>query len=124
MRTHKMEKQKLLTFGLMAILVICIVLISGCVKEKSETLTPTPTPSVTPTPTATLTPAPASFKTCTELNGYVCEVGEECQGEWLDASDTFSCCSEKCKSSISEEELLTIDLFEVNPENEELGDVT
>jgi hypothetical protein len=111
MKTHKMEKQKLLTFGLIAILVICIVLISGCVKEKSETLTPTPTPSVTPTPTATLTPAPASLKTCTELNGYVCEVGEECQGEWLDASDTFSCCSEKCKSSISEEELLTIEDF-------------
>lgn len=54
----------------------------------------------------------------------MCEVGEECPGEWLDASDTFSCCSEPCKSTISDEEILTIEPFELDPENEVLGDVT
>ena len=120
-----MEKRKLLT-GLIAISVICIVLSSGCVKEKGATPTPTstPAPSVTPAPTATSTSASGSLKTCAELNGYECGMGEECPGEWLDASDTFSCCSEPCTSSTSDEGIVTIEPFELNPENEELGELT
>lgn len=60
------------------------------------------------------------LETCEELGGYICEVGEECEGEWLDASDTFRCCS--CNCTASEEEPLTIEPFEPTPENEELGD--
>jgi hypothetical protein len=109
--------------GLLAISVLCIVLTSGCVKEKGATPTPPPAPSATLTPTLTASLA-GGLKTCAELNGYVCEVGDECPGEWIDASDTFSCCSKPCTSSISEAGLLTIEPFEPNPENEELGDVT
>jgi len=36
-----MRKQKLLTFGLMALLVMSIIFISGCVQEESSTKTPT-----------------------------------------------------------------------------------
>jgi len=64
-------------------------------------------------------PAESELKTCEELNGYLCEVGEECSGEWLEASDTFSCCNCSCGA---QEELLTIDPFESGVENEEVGD--
>jgi len=58
-------------------------------------------------------------KTCEELTGYLCEVGEECGGEWLGASDSFRCCN--CSCGV-QEELLTIDPFELDVENEEVGD--
>ena len=64
-------------------------------------------------------PAESQLKTCEELNGYLCEVGEECSGEWLEASDTFRCCN--CSCGV-QEELLTIDPFELDVENEEVGD--
>jgi hypothetical protein len=121
-RFHNMEKHKLLA-GLLALSVICVALTSGCVKEEGPRPTPTSTPSATPTPTITTSVA-GKLKTCAELNGSVCEVGEECQGEWLDASDTFSCCSKPCISGISEAGILTINPFEPEPENEELGDIT
>ncbi|RZN36907.1 MAG: hypothetical protein EFT35_07425 [Methanophagales archaeon ANME-1-THS] len=113
-----MQKHQLLA-GLLALSVLCIVLTSGCVQEKGAT--PTPPPSAPPTLSTSVA---GGLKTCTELNGYVCEVGDECPGEWLDASDTFSCCSKPCTSSIREAGVLTIEPFEPNPENEELGDVT
>ena len=62
----------------------------------------------------------AAMKTCEELGGYICEEGVTCSGEWLDASDTFRCCS--CDCSMSQDEPLTIEPFEPAPENEDLGD--
>ena len=128
-----MEKRKLLV-ELIAISAICIVLASGCVKEEgtapSSTPTSTPTsttttaPSVTSTPSTTPITESGGLKTCAELNGYECEMGEDCSGEWLDASDTFSCCSEPCTSSTGDDGIVTIEPFELNPENEELGGVT
>jgi PBP1b-binding outer membrane lipoprotein LpoB len=41
-----MEKQKLMSFGLMVILVIGIIFISGCVQEESPTKAPTTQPSI------------------------------------------------------------------------------
>lgn len=130
-----MGKNKLLT-GLIAISVICIALTSGCVKENGSAPSPAATPTSTPKPTSatepSVTPAPSAasidesggLKTCAELNGYECGMGEDCPGEWLDASDTFCCCSEPCTSSTGDEGVLTIEPFEPNPENEELGEVT
>ena len=60
-------------------------------------------------------------KTCAELGGYTCDVGEECEGVWLDVADTFSCCSQSCKSSVGGD-VINIDAFELAPENEDLGD--
>ena len=61
-------------------------------------------------------------KTCAELNGDVCDVGEDCGGQWLDATDTFSCCSQSCQSSANGS-IIDIDTFELAPENEDLGDI-
>ena len=118
-----MEKRKLLT-GLIALSLICIALTSGCVNEKRTTPSPSSTPALTPTPAPSVTPASDGLQSCTELNGFECGMGEDCPGEWLDASDTFSCCSEPCTSSTGAEGVLTIEPFEPNPENEELGEVT
>lgn len=132
-----MEKQNLLVFGVIAILVIGILLIGGRNRERGPTETPSPTqPGPVPdqpdsgpdqpgpgTNQSTSTPQIAGLETCTELNGYVCGIGEDCLGVWLDASDTFSCCSKNCKSAIEEGDILSIDPFETTPENEDLGDI-
>jgi hypothetical protein len=61
------------------------------------------------------------LKTCAELNGFECDVWEECNGEWLDAADSFRCCASECDGD--SEDMQVIDLFEETPENEELGDI-
>jgi len=33
---------------------------------------------------------------CSEQDGYICDFDESCEGVWLDASDTGSCCSIPC----------------------------
>jgi hypothetical protein len=101
------NRQKYLMFGVLALVVVGMIFVIGCVRQQN---------SVTPDMTSGL-------KTCAELNGYECGVGDECQGDWLDASDTFSCCSELCESCIDEEDLLTIDLFEEITEDEDLGEI-
>lgn len=75
-------------------------------------------------PTEAIKPPSESFvsKTCAELNGYICDMGEDCRGKWLDeAVDTFSCCSQSCKASVND--IIDIDTFELTPENEDLGDI-
>jgi len=41
-------------------------------------------------------------ETCFDLGGYVCGTGEECDGTYLDASDTYDCCSIACVESCAE----------------------
>jgi len=65
----------------------------------------------------------SSLKTCAELNGFICGIGENCDEEWLDAYDTFYCCSCECGSSGDGEEILDIGLFEETPENDDFGEV-
>lgn len=57
-----------------------------------------------------------TLSTCVELGGNICTVGIECTGEWLEATDTFDCCSVECGG-----EIITIDPFETNEEIEDLG---
>ena len=58
----------------------------------------------------------SDFKTCSELGGEICTAGIECSGKWLDASDSYECCSVTCGSDI-----LTIDPFDINEDNDDLG---
>ncbi len=109
-----MEKQKLLTLGLATILLAAVICLSGCVGGK-----PQPSQATTTQPHQEI----SDLNTCARLNGHICEVGEDCTGEWLKASDTFSCCSKKCRSTLNEEEILTLEPFKPSPENKDLGDV-
>ncbi len=104
------------------ILIIALISTSGCVGGKNRQTQTTQTTQ--PQTTQTTQPPEKDFdlETCADLGGYICDVGEECEGKWLDAFDTFSCCSERCESTL--EDKLVIDPFDVNPENEDLGDVT
>lgn len=119
-------------FGLIIIVVFAIflgaVLIGGNKEEKNGTspAEEKEKPVVNEEeekPEETLPTKIAALKTCVELNGYVCEVGNECEGKWLDASDTFSCCSKKC--GVGEGEILSIEPFDLeSDESEELGSIT
>lgn len=39
---------------------------------------------------------PQPTKTCSQLNGKVCDTNQTCNGSWLTASDTTKCCSTTC----------------------------
>ncbi len=80
------------------ILVLCI-LAAGCtsapVAKPVPTSQPTPymTKAVTPVPVPQVTVSDDGSKTCTELKGTPVVPGQVCPGSWLNASDSFSCCS-------------------------------
>ena len=63
------------------------------------------------------------LKTCAELNGYVCNENQDCNGTWVNASDTFRCCSCECQSLVNESAILMIDTFDENLMNDSLGDI-
>ena len=65
----------------------------------------------------------SGLKTCAELNGYLCNESEECNGTWFDAVDSFRCCSCECSLAINEADLLLTESFDETPENEDLGEV-
>lgn len=89
----------------------------------SETQTPTPTVSgVVSQPTTTLPFTTTTWpvvtstldsRTCTQLGGYECVIGDECPGSWLEAADTFNCCSTRCE----EVEMLEIEPFQTDPDD-------
>lgn len=120
-------------FGLIIIVIIAVllgaVLIGGNKEEKNGTspVEEKENPVAEEEeekPAETLPTKIAALKTCAELNGYVCEAGNECEGKWLGASDTFSCCSKKCGPG-AEGETLSIDPFDLeSDESEELGNIT
>jgi len=120
--------------------IAAILLASGCVRDKGNLAAPGPAGDQEPGPGDQKAgpgegeqtapddggndePDEADFS-CSGLGGFECDVGEECQGEWLDATDSFSCCSQACEPVADNEDILTIDPFETNPENEDLGDLT
>jgi hypothetical protein len=98
--------------------------ISGCAKKQDsmQETTHEVTETATELPTQPSEAKGIPSKTCAELDGDICEAGEECTGEWLYASDTFSCCSKKCEYE-GGQEIITIEAFELSEENEELGDL-
>ncbi len=104
-------------FGLIIIVVIVVLIGAALIDGNKETEEEKP---VEESSTQKIT----SLKTCAELNGYICGVGDECGGKWLDASDTFSCCSKKCEASAGGE-ALSIEPFDLESgESEELGSLT
>ncbi len=93
--------------GCLFIAVLGILLVSGCTQRQNQVST-------------------GSFlnlKTCAEQHGHECDVGVDCECGWLDASDTFYCCKCECTAETNQDDLLTIDTFDENPENEELGEI-
>jgi predicted small secreted protein len=69
------------------------------------------TPLVTPVPLRTVQETGAG--TCSQLGGDRCSDDEDCAGSWLDAADSFSCCSRPCSGTGGT--VLTIVPFEPLP---------
>lgn len=107
-----MEKQKLLVLGLTTILLAAVICLSGCVGEKPQ-----------PSQATTTQPQQETLETCAQLNGRICDVGDDCTGEWLKASDSFTCCSKECESPAEGTEKEVIKPFETTPENKDLGEL-
>jgi len=61
------------------------------------------------------------YENCSSLNGTTCNSTAVCGGNWLDASDSLSCCSSNC--SVQTSKVISIELFELNPEEKDLGDI-
>jgi len=129
-----MNRASLFSLFCLALLVTSLCM-AGCVRDRADrgTVTDTLTPSpvittapaagvpATPAPVATAVPArtanEVTHKTCTQLGGDICVVTSECPGSWLDAVDSFSCCSRPCTGMA--DEVLTIEPFEPLPADEE-----
>jgi len=52
---------------------------------------------------------------CSNQNGFICDTWEKCEGNFLNAIDTFTCCDKKCTPYIHEE----INIEEFVPINSE-----
>ena len=97
-----------------------ILIMSGCVRDTQPMQ-----PGGGNQPTGGNEPSGGTgLKTCTGLGGHECTASEECDGTWLEASDSFSCCSQECTPVVDDSEILDIDPFEPSEENEELGDLS
>lgn len=123
----------------MALLVSSLCM-AGCVRDRADramvtdTLTPSPVITTAPAASVPATPAPAApavpsrtanevtHKTCTHLGGDICDATGDCPGSWLNAADSFSCCSRPCTGMA--DETLTIEPFEPLPADEEQGPIS
>ncbi len=82
------------------LLILCI-LAAGCTSK--TTVQPIPVTTVpathpvtkvlTPVPTTQVTVTDDGSKTCSQLKGTIAIPGQVCPAIWLNASDSFSCCS-------------------------------
>jgi hypothetical protein len=94
--------------GAAILILLCLVMAAGCSGRSEgpgapaqEPTEPRPTTKIPVTPEPSPLPTPGdggglfAEQTCTEQGGTVVVAGQDCTGEWLGASDTFSCCSEK-----------------------------
>lgn len=103
-------------------LLISSLFIAGCMRDRAGRDAPGPAPDRSLSPPAGQASAPASAtappvtgfvgRTCASLGGDICTAGEECTGSWLNAQDSFSCCSRVCTGSAGSGTILTIAPFE------------
>jgi len=68
-------------------------------------------------------PAGSTGQTCIQLGGDICTTGEDCSGSWLDARDSFSCCSIPCSGTETAGSVITLEPFEPSPTMDDLVDI-
>jgi len=120
-----MDRRTLL-IGLLALILVGAILACGCARERrGETSPPAPPALRTPPRPAqpTVTPAVPGAGTCSALGGSTCSPGTDCPGTWLDASDSFSCCSQSCTGA-GGSAAVTIEPYQTEATNTGLGDIT
>lgn len=58
---------------------------------------------------------------CAAQDGDVCSMGEECDGYWIEAADTFSCCSRPCVSASKNDSVETPVMAGTRPKGDVQG---
>ena len=129
-----MNRASLFSLFCVALLVGSLCM-AGCVRDRAErgvvtdTLATSPVITTAPAAGVPATPAPAAAtvtaqavkevtgRTCSQLGGDICPATGNCSGSWLDAADSFCCCSRPCTGMPGE--VLTIEPFEPLPADEE-----
>ncbi|MBI4439736.1 hypothetical protein HY638_02080 [Candidatus Woesearchaeota archaeon] len=95
------------------ILLAALILVAGCAKKAAQDK------SVVDSGNAPEIKQVEPGKTCSSLGGDICSAGENCGGEFLESSDSFSCCSESCVAR----EQKSFSTFDFGQENQALGSV-
>jgi predicted small secreted protein len=108
---------------LCVILLVSSLCVAGCVQDQAGrgamNATPGETPVITIPPSSPATPVPVhtvqetGARTCSQSGGDLCSDDEDCSGSWLDAADSFSCCSRPCSGTAGA--VLTIEPFQPLP---------
>jgi hypothetical protein len=121
---------------LMCLLLVAVCIAVGCtgkqVPEKSTEPRTTPatpgitqSPIITQFPEMTLNAATLLVATCNQQNGDIVKVGQSCTGNYIPASDSFSCCSKKPISARVKNITISLDPFDFSiPMNDTLGNIT
>ena len=119
-------RRQTLVLGILALILIGAILTAGCAarERRGAGINPAPSAIRTPTPPArpTTTPALPGTATCTDEGGSTCSIGTDCPAAWDDAADTFSCCQEPC-SNAGGDAIITIDPYETEVMDSDLGDI-
>ncbi|HVP24533.1 MAG TPA: hypothetical protein VMS81_00950 [Methanomicrobiales archaeon] len=119
-------KRETIALGFLALILFGAILSPGCARERRRE-GPNPVPPALTTPALpgrpTITAAVPGSATCSAEGGSVCSAGTDCPGRWLDASDTFSCCSSSCTSP-GGVATVTIEPYGTEVTNGDLGSIT
>jgi hypothetical protein len=131
-----MNRTRLLSLVCVGLLISSLV-VAGCIRDRADRGAATAVPPQLTTPVAAaqspVTAAPAASqeasrsttaKTCAALGGDTCSPGEDCTGSWLNAQDSFSCCSVTCAGPSGSGAVVTIAPFETPASLDELESIT
>jgi len=101
--------RKKIIMGIVSVVIVVMIFLGGCTNRNN---------------TNQQAGVLSGLKTCAELNGYACNETEDCNETWLDAVDSFRCCSCECGLAVDDSDLLLPESFDETPANEDLGEVS
>ncbi|HLC64740.1 MAG TPA: hypothetical protein VJI46_01295 [Candidatus Nanoarchaeia archaeon] len=97
---------------ILVLALISLVILVGCAKKSVEIQKPAAeNPVIAEKP---ISEPAVQLPSCSSVGGDVCGAGESCIGELLEASDSFSCCSQQCTAR-EQKSFSTFDFGQENP---------
>lgn len=118
-----MDAMKILMGLVVAVLAMNLIIVGVYLNEKgvfSLKLPEKADQNATSNETVEEVNAIKTYDICAGLNGTECAYDQKCSGDWLDASDSFTCCSSECEAENQTTD--QIEAFEPIAE-EDLGEI-